>query len=57
MKTILRLLFGRPSKPKRAKAPKKKKRSLSSVLLDRLLSIPLSALELKWNESLWKADF
>ena len=52
---LLRLLFFK--KPAKASRPKKPKRNLLAVLLDKLLQIPLKALEMKWNEDLWKPDF
>ena len=53
MKTLLRLLLGFPSRPKRTVTPKRKKK-LSAVLADRLMSLPLAALKAKWDEDLWK---
>ena len=54
MKLLLRLILG---KPLRAKKPKKHRKNLLLLLLDKLAGIPLTALELKWNEDLWKPDF
>ena len=54
MKTILRLLFGKPNK---AKKPKKPKKSLLPVLMDKVLGIPVSALERRLNDDMWKPDF
>ncbi|MBQ9664737.1 MAG: hypothetical protein IJV40_16470 [Oscillospiraceae bacterium] len=55
---LLKLLFGRkPARPARQKAPTKPKKNLLLVLLDKILQIPLAALEAKWNEDLWKPKF
>lgn len=54
MKTILRLLFGKPTK---AKKPEKQKKSLLPVLMDKLMGIPVSALGRKLNDDMWKPDF
>ena len=53
MKLLWKLLFGKPAK---AKEPKKKKKSLLPVLMDKLLSLPLIAIKNKWTENLWKPD-
>ncbi len=53
MKLLWKLFFGKPG---RVKKPKKRKRNLMLVLLDKLAGIPLTALELKWSEDLWKPD-
>ncbi|MCR5137411.1 MAG: hypothetical protein K6C12_09970 [Oscillospiraceae bacterium] len=50
MKDLTGLLFG---KPKLRKKPKKKKVPLSRRLLDKLCSIPLKALEGRWDSELW----
>ena len=54
MKTVLRLLFGKPAKAKR---PTKQKKRLLPVLMDRLMGIPVSALERRLNDDMWKPDF
>ncbi len=54
MKLFWRLFFGKPAKEEK---PKKKKKSLTAVLMDWLLSLPLVALKNKWNSDLWKPDF
>ena len=54
MKILLRLLFGKPAAARR---PKKKRKNLLLVLLDKLMGIPLSAVERKLNDDLWKPDF
>ena len=53
MKLLWKMLFGKPAK---AQKPKKKKKSLLPVLMDKLASVPLKALELKWSEDFWKPD-
>ena len=54
MKWLWRFVFEENEK---AKAPVEEKRSLGAVLLDKLLSLLLSAIESKWEEDLWKPDF
>ena len=54
MKFLLKLFF---KKAEKADKPKKQKKSLYEVLLDKLMSIPLKALEKKWYNDLWKPDF
>lgn len=54
MKTVLRLLFRKPAKVKK---PKKQKKSLLPLLMDRLMGIPVSALERRLNDDMWKPDF
>jgi len=53
MKLIWKLLFG---KPKKAGRPKKAKKNLGPVLLDKLAGGALAALSMKWNEDLWKPN-
>ena len=54
MRILLRLLFG---KHNRTRKPKKRKKKLIPVLLDKLLGIPVSTLERKLNDDMWKPDF
>ncbi len=53
MKLLRLLIFGKPA---RAKKPKKAKKNLLLILLDKIASIPITALEMKWNEDLWKPE-
>ena len=54
MKLFLRPFFGKPAK---TAEPKRERRNLSAVLLDKLLSLPLAALSSKWTAELWKPFF
>ena len=50
MKLLIKLLFGRHA----GRAPRRKKKpSILLRLLDTVCSIPLKALEGKWNTKLW----
>ena len=44
-------------KPTKTKKPKKQTKSLLVTLADKLLQIPIGALERKWNDDQWKPDF
>lgn len=48
------LLSPKPAKTKKAK---KQKKSLLVTLADKILQIPIGALERKWNDDQWKPDF
>ena len=57
MKTLWKLLFGKNRKASKPQKPKKQKKKLFPTLMEKLIGLPLDALERKWYNDLWNPNF